>query len=35
MAPDYSKLAEKVHGEDSGVVVAKLDATVHKNVSSA
>ena len=35
MAPDYAKLAKKVHEEDSGVVIAKLDATVHKNVSSA
>lgn len=35
MAPDYAKLAKKVHEEDTDVVIAKLDATVHKNVSSA
>lgn len=35
MAPDYAKLAQQVHGEDSGVVIAKVDATIHKNSAQA
>lgn len=34
MAPDYSKLGAKVHGESSNIKIAKLDATEHKERST-
>lgn len=34
MAPSYASLAKRVHGEGDDVVIAKLDATVHKNAAS-
>lgn len=33
MAPDYAKLAKKVHDEGNGIKIAKLDATEHKTVA--
>lgn len=33
MAPDYSKLGAKVHGESDNIKIAKLDATEHKTIS--
>ena len=33
MAPAYAELAKKVHSEEGGVVIAKLDATVHKTAA--
>jgi len=35
MAPAYSSLAKRVHEEEAGVKIAKLDATVHKDAASA
>jgi len=36
MAPDYAKLAEEVHNEEGlDVVIAKLDATIHKEAAAA
>lgn len=34
MAPDYSKLAKRLHSESEDIFIAKLDSTVHKTVSS-
>lgn len=34
MAPDYAKLAKRVHGESEELFVAKLDATEHKTMAS-
>lgn len=34
MAPDYSKLAKRVHAESDEIFIAKLDATEHKSASS-
>ena len=34
MAPDYSKLAKRVHSESEHVFIAKLDATEQKTVAS-
>lgn len=33
MAPDYAKLAKKVHGESEEIFITKLDATVHKTIA--
>lgn len=30
MKPGYEELAKQVHESDSGIVIAKVDATVHK-----
>lgn len=35
MAPGYASLAKRIHSEDSGVVIAKLDATIHKEAATA
>lgn len=34
MAPDYAKLGKKVHDESTKIKIAKLDATVHKDMAS-
>lgn len=33
MAPDYAKLAKRVHGENEEVRIAKVDSTEQKTVS--
>ena len=33
MAPDYSKLAERMKTEEDGVPIAKVDATVEKELA--